>query len=267
MLRLEAVEIVQDDWRLTADLALEAGSSTALIGPSGSGKSTLLSAIAGFVAPARGRILWDGRDITPLPPAERPLTLLFQEHNLFAHLTAAAERRPRPAARPAARPRRLGAGRGGAATPSASPASARAGPASSPAASASGWRWPARCCAPGRSCCSTSPSRRSARRSGPRCSTSSRASAPSRTRRWSSSPTPRRTPAASPARSVLVDGDRAHPAAADRGALRRPAAGAPRLSRRRLTPRGLVKARRESRAPARRSARPRPGRSPAARRR
>jgi thiamine transport system ATP-binding protein len=90
MLALERVEIVQEDWRMTADLALPAGSATALIGPSGSGKSTLLNAIAGFLAPARGRILWEGRDITALPPAERPLTLLFQEHNLFSHLTSAA---------------------------------------------------------------------------------------------------------------------------------------------------------------------------------
>src|SRR6188472_4024626 len=90
MLALEEVEIVQDDWQMTADLVLPAGSTTALIGPSGSGKSTLLNAVAGFVAPAHGRILWDGRDITPLAPAERPLTLLFQERNLFAHLTAAA---------------------------------------------------------------------------------------------------------------------------------------------------------------------------------
>ena len=49
MLALEGVEIVQDDWRMTADLELPTGSSTALIGPSGSGKSTLLDAVAGFV--------------------------------------------------------------------------------------------------------------------------------------------------------------------------------------------------------------------------
>ena len=89
MLEFDAVEIVQDDWRMTADIRLPSGSATALIGPSGSGKSTLLAAIAGFVAPARGRILWEGRDLAPLAPAERPVTLLFQEHNLFAHLTAA----------------------------------------------------------------------------------------------------------------------------------------------------------------------------------
>jgi thiamine transport system ATP-binding protein len=89
MLSLEAVEIRQQDWRLTADIALEAGTSTALIGPSGAGKSTLLNAIAGFIDPAAGRILWDGRDITGLRPEDRPVTLLFQEHNLFAHLSAA----------------------------------------------------------------------------------------------------------------------------------------------------------------------------------
>ncbi len=89
MLRFEDVEIAQDDWRMTADIAIAAGTATALMGPSGSGKSTLLAAIAGFLVPARGRILWEGRDLTALPPAERPVTLLFQEHNLFAHLTAA----------------------------------------------------------------------------------------------------------------------------------------------------------------------------------
>jgi thiamine transport system ATP-binding protein len=89
MLEFEDVEIVQDDWRMTADVAVEAETSTALMGPSGSGKSTMLAAIAGFVTPVRGRVLWEGRDLTPLAPAERPVTLLFQEHNLFAHLTAA----------------------------------------------------------------------------------------------------------------------------------------------------------------------------------
>jgi thiamine transport system ATP-binding protein len=89
MLALERVEIVLGSFRLTADWAVEAGSATALIGPSGSGKSTLLGLVAGFVAPAAGRVLWQRRDVTPLAPAERPVTLLFQEHNLFAHLTVA----------------------------------------------------------------------------------------------------------------------------------------------------------------------------------
>ncbi|PZQ49860.1 MAG: thiamine ABC transporter ATP-binding protein [Rhodovulum sulfidophilum] len=89
MLALEGIEIRQDDWRMTADVGFAAGEATALIGPSGAGKSTLLNLIAGFLAPARGRVLWEGRDITGLAPSARPVTLLFQEHNLFAHLSAA----------------------------------------------------------------------------------------------------------------------------------------------------------------------------------
>jgi thiamine transport system ATP-binding protein len=89
MLQLERVAIVQGDWRLDADFVLERGSATAVIGPSGGGKSTLLAAIAGFVEVTVGRIAWQGRNLTDLAPAERPVTLLFQEHNLFAHLTAA----------------------------------------------------------------------------------------------------------------------------------------------------------------------------------
>jgi thiamine transport system ATP-binding protein len=89
MLALEAIEVALGDFRLSADWTIAAGSATAVIGPSGSGKSTLLGLVAGFVAPARGRLLWQGRDLVPLAPAERPVTLLFQEHNLFAHLSAA----------------------------------------------------------------------------------------------------------------------------------------------------------------------------------
>lgn len=75
---------------MTADVAIDADSATAVIGPSGAGKSTLLAAIAGFIDPTAGRILWQGRDLTTLSPAERPVTLLFQEHNLFAHLSVEA---------------------------------------------------------------------------------------------------------------------------------------------------------------------------------
>ncbi len=59
----------------------------ALIGPSGAGKSTLLSLIAGFETPDQGRILVDDKDVTGRPPAQRPVTMMFQEHNLFAHLS------------------------------------------------------------------------------------------------------------------------------------------------------------------------------------
>lgn len=86
MLRLDALTLIQGDFRLTANWTLPAGAKLALIGPSGAGKSTLLAAIAGFLAPTSGRILWDGTDLGPQPPGARPLTILFQDHNLFPHL-------------------------------------------------------------------------------------------------------------------------------------------------------------------------------------
>lgn len=75
--------------RMRFDLAVEAGEFVALIGPSGAGKSTLLSLIAGFDRPESGRILVDGVDITHRRPADRPVTLLFQDNNLFPHISIA----------------------------------------------------------------------------------------------------------------------------------------------------------------------------------
>lgn len=89
MLHLDRLQLQQSDFRLSADWTLPKGARAAVIGPSGSGKSTLLSLIAGFIAPSQGRLLWEGRDMTPLPPSQRPLTILFQDQNLFPHMTLA----------------------------------------------------------------------------------------------------------------------------------------------------------------------------------
>jgi len=83
------MRIEQEGFTLEADLAVERGARVAVIGPSGSGKSTLMGAIAGFVPLAAGRILWAGADLARLPPGERPLSILFQDQNLFPHLTVA----------------------------------------------------------------------------------------------------------------------------------------------------------------------------------
>lgn len=88
-LRLDRVTIRQDGFSLTADWAVPAGARVAVLGPSGGGKSTLLGAIAGFIAPAAGRILWAGRDLGALAPGDRPMSILFQDQNLFPHLTVA----------------------------------------------------------------------------------------------------------------------------------------------------------------------------------
>ena len=65
------------------------GEVTAVSGTSGSGKSTLLDLIAGFLAPRSGRITLAGRDLLPLPPEERPVSILFQSESLFDHLSVA----------------------------------------------------------------------------------------------------------------------------------------------------------------------------------
>ncbi|MGR3702117.1 MAG: thiamine ABC transporter ATP-binding protein [Paracoccaceae bacterium] len=89
MLTLDGVLIQQDAFVLRADFVLETGTVAAVIGPSGAGKSTLLNVISGFFAPVQGRVLWKGQDITELPPAKRPVAVLFQDNNLFPHLTVA----------------------------------------------------------------------------------------------------------------------------------------------------------------------------------
>ncbi|MEH6645299.1 thiamine ABC transporter ATP-binding protein [Sulfitobacter sp.] len=87
MLKLENALIAQGDFRLLADFTLEPARKYAVIGPSGAGKSTLLAAMCGFVPLSEGRMLWEGKDITTAAPGARPMTMLFQDNNLFPHLT------------------------------------------------------------------------------------------------------------------------------------------------------------------------------------
>ncbi len=89
MLRLEATVTRLGAFRLATDLAVPPGAVCAVIGPSGSGKSTLLNLVAGFLRPDTGRVTWEGRDLTALPPAERPVSVIFQDQNLFPHLSVA----------------------------------------------------------------------------------------------------------------------------------------------------------------------------------
>lgn len=88
MLELKNLEIVQGDFRLKANFTVNPNQTTAILGASGSGKSTLLLALAGFVDHS-GAVLWQGLPISMLAPAARPVSMLFQEHNLFPHLSIA----------------------------------------------------------------------------------------------------------------------------------------------------------------------------------
>jgi len=88
--RLDNVAFSYGETSMAFDLSVSAGQIVAVMGPSGSGKSTLLNLVAGFEPPSAGRVLIDGADVTKLPPAARPVSMVFQENNLFAHLDVAS---------------------------------------------------------------------------------------------------------------------------------------------------------------------------------
>jgi len=89
MLRLDDARVEYPDFTGRYSLAVREGTLCAVVGPSGGGKTTLLHLIAGFETLAGGRLTYRGRDLTPLKPAERPIAMVFQDHNLFPHLSAA----------------------------------------------------------------------------------------------------------------------------------------------------------------------------------
>ncbi len=85
-IRLDNLQLTLGNRDFHFDCSFESGKITAIVGPSGSGKSTLLNLVSGFEQPRSGRIEIAGRDVTKLAPAERPVSLVFQDNNLFAHL-------------------------------------------------------------------------------------------------------------------------------------------------------------------------------------
>ena len=91
VLSLTALHVSYDGTPAVVDATVEVpdGSIVAVLGPSGSGKSTLLRAVAGLEQPAAGTIAWDGRDLAGTPTHKRGFALMFQDGQLFAHLTVA----------------------------------------------------------------------------------------------------------------------------------------------------------------------------------
>lgn len=89
MITLDNVTWLYRHLPMRFDVHLDAGEKVAVLGPSGAGKSTLLNLIAGFLTPYSGSLWLDGVRHHQTPPARRPVSMLFQENNLFAHLTVA----------------------------------------------------------------------------------------------------------------------------------------------------------------------------------
>jgi thiamine transport system ATP-binding protein len=87
MLKIDAALWQLGSYALRADWQVAAGARVAVLGPSGAGKSTLLLGIAGHLAPNQGQILWQGADI--YAQAGQVASMLFQDQNLFPHLTLA----------------------------------------------------------------------------------------------------------------------------------------------------------------------------------
>ncbi|WP_272574343.1 thiamine ABC transporter ATP-binding protein ThiQ [Providencia sp. PROV259] len=87
MIKLTNLDYQYDNLTMSFDFSVTSGECVAIMGPSGAGKSTLLSLISGFQFPKTGTIELNGQEHTFTPPAQRPVSMLFQENNLFAHLT------------------------------------------------------------------------------------------------------------------------------------------------------------------------------------
>jgi thiamine transport system ATP-binding protein len=79
-------DTTQQDSTMCFNLEVNTGEVMSLIGPSGSGKSTLLNLLAGFLNATSGIIRIGSEQIQTLASGKRPVTIVFQEHNLFPHL-------------------------------------------------------------------------------------------------------------------------------------------------------------------------------------
>ena len=89
MLELRNISVDYADQPIISNLSLAVATKeiVSLVGPSGSGKTTLLRVIAGLEKPRMGSILIDGSDISAVPTHQRGIGLVFQDNQLFPHLT------------------------------------------------------------------------------------------------------------------------------------------------------------------------------------
>jgi multiple sugar transport system ATP-binding protein len=69
------------------DITIPSGQLTGLLGPSGCGKSTTLFMLSGLLRPTKGKIFFGNEEVTPVPPEDRGIGLVFQNYALYPHMT------------------------------------------------------------------------------------------------------------------------------------------------------------------------------------
>ena len=89
MIRVEGLLAEQGDFALRAAFDVPQGRRVAVAGPSGAGKSTLLAVLGGYTPVTTGKIIVEGVDVTAHAPDARGIAMLFQDGNLFPHLSVA----------------------------------------------------------------------------------------------------------------------------------------------------------------------------------
>ncbi|ARC54291.1 thiamine ABC transporter ATP-binding protein [Candidatus Riesia pediculicola] len=87
MIKAQSILYRYKDLSMFFNFQVEKGEKVSILGPNGSGKSTLLNLIAGFFRPNKGKILINNFDYTYSSPSFRPISIVFQNNNLFSHLT------------------------------------------------------------------------------------------------------------------------------------------------------------------------------------
>ena len=87
MLKINKLKYKIEKASFEFDFELKSSQLVGVIGKSGSGKSTLFNLLSGFLKPKEGSIYFSNKNITNLKPFDRDISILFQDHNNFNHLT------------------------------------------------------------------------------------------------------------------------------------------------------------------------------------